>query len=447
MRAFFLLTVLFAFLAPPIAAQETAKDTNQEQAVVSIVEAEQTVSDEQIKNRLSRILQVAEAFPSVDIRVQEGVVKLNGTVRRDEDRRWVDRIARRIEGVVAVLNRVEVRDPAWWEGSRAADEVELVGRAILNRLPLIVVVGVVLLITGLLSILAKNSSLKLFDRVLSSSLLARVAARVIGVMTIVVGLYLVLRIAGLTQLAATVVGGTGLLGLILGFAFRDIAENFLASVLLSLERPFRIGDLIEVEGRIGMVERMTTRCTVLVSLTGDHVQVPNATIYKSSIRNVSLNPKHRLDFTVGIGYEDSIAHAQAVVQNVLAEHQAVLADPEPWVLVEQLASSTVVLRVYFWIDVQASNPFKVTSSVIRQVKAAFQQAGISMPDDAREIIFPQGVPVSMLAQPADCPQSTASPADEGALLTVGERDFNAPQRELAKQIAEAPPATKGGNLL
>jgi small-conductance mechanosensitive channel len=82
---------------------------------------------------------------------------------------------------------------------------------------------------------------------------------------------------------------------------------------------------------------------------------------------------------------------------VLREHPAVLADPEPMVLVEQLGASTVVPKPCFWVNIREHSMFKVRSAVIRLVKRAFQDAGISMPDEAREMIFPQGVPVRMVS--------------------------------------------------
>src|SRR5690606_33959061 len=126
---------------------------------------------------------------------------------------------------------------------------------------------------------------------------------------------------------------------------------------------------------------------------GNHVQIPNATIYKETITNFTANPSERFDFAVGIGYEDSITHAQAVALTVLREHAAVLDEPEPMVLAEALGPSTVSLRVYFWVDIETHSGLKVRSSVIRLTKRAFDEAGISMPDEAREVVFPQGVPI------------------------------------------------------
>jgi small-conductance mechanosensitive channel len=214
----------------------------------------------------------------------------------------------------------------------------------------------------------------------------------------VLGLYFVLQVAGLTRLAVTVLGGTGLIGIVLGFAFRDIAENFLASLLLSVRNPFRTGDLIEVGGHTGVVQNLNTRSTVLLTLEGTHVQIPNAIIYKSTITNYSSNASRRAEFVVGIAYDSSAAKAQTIIAGVLNDHPAVLDAPEPLVLVDELGAASVNLRVFYWFDTAAYSPAKINSAVLRLCKNALLRAGIELPDQAREIIFPKGVPILNLSE-------------------------------------------------
>ena len=119
----------------------------------------------------------------------------------------------------------------------------------------------------------------------------------------------------LSKMALTIISGTGLIGIILGIAFRDLAENFLASILLSLQNPFHTHDLIDLVNPTtgftitGYVERLTLRVTILLSLDGNHVQIPNATVYKSNIINHSSNPNHRETFLVNIGSNCSTSKA------------------------------------------------------------------------------------------------------------------------------------------
>jgi small-conductance mechanosensitive channel len=265
---------------------------------------------------------------------------------------------------------------------------------------------------------------------------------------------------GLTQLALTVVGGTGLLGLAVGIAFRDITENFLASIFLSMQRPFEPADLIEVAGVTGYVQQLNMRTTVLMNLDGNLVQIPNATVYKANIRNYTTNPNRREVVSVGIGYDDVVSEAQELARRVLESHPAVLNDPEPAVLVDSLGASTVNLRIYFWLDGRTNSWLKVRSSVLRLIKREFQQNGISMPDEAREILFPQGVPVRMVdgregAEAAPAPAApprrrAAAPrvgGDADSVATKAEAGLYSEAEVIGQQARQTQPKIESANLL
>jgi small-conductance mechanosensitive channel len=200
---------------------------------------------------------------------------------------------------------------------------------------------------------------------------------------------------------------------------------------------------------------LTIRATVLMTPDGNHVQIPNATVYKNSIHNYTSNPNRRADFTVGIGYDDDLLAAQEVVLKILAEHPAVLKDPEPLVLVENLNKATVDLRIYFWLDGRQHSLLKVKSSVIRLVKRGFQEAGISMPDEAREVIFPQAVAVRLITPQAVPPEGakpppTAAPQAPALAETVStdaEGGLRSEADEIQQQALHSRTPEKGRNLL
>lgn len=229
----------------------------------------------------------------------------------------------------------------------------------------------------------------------SSRLVELLLMRSIRLLIILLGVYLFLCLVGLTGFAVAILSGTGVGGIIIGFAFRDIAENFIASLLLSIQRPFRLKDVIHVEGHTGVVQKVTARATTLVDFDGNHIQIPNAAVYKNVIKNLTANPRMRGHFVVGIGYDSDIRDAQALSLEVLQRHAAVLDDPEPQVLVGELGSSTANLDLFFWIDSESHAVNKVSSSLMLEVLAVLEEHNISMPDDAREIVFPEGVPVSL----------------------------------------------------
>ena len=235
--------------------------------------------------------------------------------------------------------------------------------------------------------------LKPMTRATTSPLLRSVIQRSISLVLMLLGIYLFLFLAGLTGFAIAVVSGTGVVGLILGFAFRDIAENFISSLLLTIQRPFRIGDIVQINDFTGIIQKVTARATTLVDFDGNHIQIPNATIYKGVIKNLTANPLMRGHFVIGVGYDADIQRAQQIAQSVIAEQQNVLTDPEPQTLIDTLGASSYNVKVYFWVDVEKTSVLKMSSVLMRNIPTAFLDADISMPDDARERIFPQGLRV------------------------------------------------------
>lgn len=360
------------------------------------VDVEPLAEDSEIETRLNDILSATNWFENPSVEVNEGVAFLTGSTKTAEHRSWAGELAGNTQDVVAVVNRIKVIEKSMWDLSPAWNEISKLGRETVQMLPLFAV-GVILLV---LAIFAASWSVRLTKSLMkqriSNALLLNVISRAVAFPVFLIGLYLALRVSGLTQIAATVIGGTGLFGLIIGIAFRDIAENFLASVLISVQRPFAIGDLILVDGHEGYVQSVTARGTLLMTVDGNHIQIPNSSIYKSVIRNMTANPNRRTDFIVGIGYEDSITEAQSILLGVLKQQAAVLQQPAPMVLVDAMGASTIDLKVLFWVDGSQHSPLKVRSAVIRSGKRALVKAGISMPDGAREVIFPKGVPVEML---------------------------------------------------
>lgn len=415
------------------------------------VDVAPTTKDTDIATRLTRILEATGWFDDPQVRVDEGVVFMSGRVADTRHREWAGRLAGNTQDVVAVVNRIEVQETSMWDLSPAWAELRRLGAEAVREMPLFVLALLLLAATWGATKWTVHNASSLFGRRLDSQLLRDVAARVVAVPVFLFGLYLVLRVSGLTRLAMTVVGGTGVLAIVIGFAFRDIAENFLASVFISIQRPFKRGDLIEVAGYKGYVQSVNTRSTLLMTLEGNHVQIPNATIFKDTITNFTANPNARFDFSVGIGYDDSITTAQSLALAVMRDHPAVIDDPEPLVLVESLGAATVNLRIYMWIDISRYSQLKVRSAVIRLTKRAFEQAGISMPDEAREVVFPFGVPVRMVegdSVQADRRDNDLQGADEdetAAHSAEGDLTSEADEIEQQAQRSRAPEA--GQDLL
>lgn len=415
--------------------------------------------DGSIERRLRQILETTGRFDGVNLEVKHGVAMLTGELADDAERVWVVDLVKNTEGVVAVSSGLTLTATPVWDLRPAYEELSTLWRRFVASLPRLLAGLLVLVVV----VLSSNRIARLISRPLAkdtqSELLRTIIGKSIAFCVWMIGLFLFFRVAGLSQLAITIVGGTGVLGIVLGFAFRDIAENFLASVLISVQRPFRYGDTIEVGGYLGVVQRVTPRGTILMDFEGNFIQIANAQVYKSTIKNFTANPNVRQDFAVGIGYDASITRAQEIAMKILDEHSAVLADPRPMVLVQEFAPATINLRVYFWVNGQLHSKAKVRSAVMRMVLRALEAGGVSMPDEAREVLFPQALPVQMLGEtqpmiPAQIAVVEAESAPEGQHAadrhdesTSAEAGLESEVADLNEQARQSRPPEEGGDVM
>ena len=463
MAAFLTTSVAWAQDAAPADAAAVTDD-EPEVEVADKVEVDPVNDDGKIADRLTEIFETTGWFEGIRVEVREGVAFIEGSADTEAHLAWAEQTAMNTTDVVAVVNQLELAKQPFWNFAPAQTALEELLRDAIKLTPLLILALVIALAAFYLAKLATRWARRIAGHRIDSVLLAGVVGNVVGVLVFVVGVYLALRLSGLTRLAVTLLGGTGLVGLALGFAFRDIAENYLASILISLNHPFRVGDLIEVDGSKGFVRMVTTRGTVLHTLDGDQIQIPNSTVYKSKIQNFTATPLTRLSTAVGIGFDDSVTEAQECILRMLEDHSAVIDDPPPLVLVETLGSATVNLRAFYWIDqIRYSKP-KVGSAITRRIKETLMKAGISMPDEARELVFPDGVPVQMIG--SDATQlverseggdmsaevaATTSAVDDQPGNTVSstadDEDVNRGEGDLSNEQAEVLQVTAGDEVL
>lgn len=203
---------------------------------------------------------------------------------------------------------------------------------------------------------------------------------------LLIGVLIALDLLGLGAVVGAVLGSAGVVGLVLGFAFRDIAENYIAGILLSVRRPFEPGDHVSIENREGKIISVNSRTTVLMTMDGSHLQLPNSLVFKSVVLNHSRNPKRRFDFAMLIDGSQSIRRAQTQAMAAIAEIEGVLDEPAPSWTVAEYGAAGIQLRFFGWVDQRDSDLGKVRSEAIRRVKSAFAQAGIEAPRTVYHIV-------------------------------------------------------------
>ncbi len=203
-------------------------------------------------------------------------------------------------------------------------------------------------------------------------------------------LYMVLIVfVVLTALSAIGINTTNFLailgaaGLAVGLALKDSLSNFAAGVMLVFFRPFRSGDYIEAAGISGSVVSVKIFNTILRTPDNRIITVPNALIYADSITNFSAEDKRRIDLVIGIGYDDDIARAKALIQGVLGQDNRILDEPAPVMLLVELGESSVDIAVRPWV--KSFDYSQVRSDLLEHIKRALENAGLSIPYPQRDL--------------------------------------------------------------
>lgn len=302
---------------------------------------------------------------------------------------------------------------------------------LLERIPLLILALLVLLIANWISRFVGNR-LHLVKVRSQNPYMSGLVRMVVRTVIMLIGVLIALDLIGLTSVVGAVLGSAGVVGLVLGFAFRDIAENYIAGILLSVRRPFEPGEHVVIDNREGKVISVNSRATVLMTLDGNHLQLPNSLVFKSVVLNYSKNPKRRFDFSMLIDGGQSIREAQTLAMAAIAQIEGVLEEPAPaWTVVE-FGAAGIQLRFYGWVNQRESDLGKVRSEAIRRVKAAFAEAEIEAPRTTYHIV-------------------TSRQRDSQEIDTMSESLHNgvdtSVNREIDVQVAEARADDAGVNLL
>ena len=343
-------------------------------------------ADERIAARLADIFANVPSLSAVTADVSEGVVTLAGTAPDAEAVARAESIAIGVDGVVTVENSI-ARDVSvdLQAGVGGLEEKLRDGWRVLPLAGLALLVG--LLIAGFGYLLASFRGL--WNRIAPNVFLAELIASALRFSFAILGVVVALDMIGAAALMGAVLGGAGVVGIALGFAMRDTVENYVASLMLSLRQPFRANDHVVIEAHEGRVIRLTSRATVLMTLDGNHLRIPNSTVFKGTILNYTRNPQRRFDFLLGVDADDDAAAARRLGQETLAALAFVLPEPAPDVRIVEVGDSNVVLKFLAWIDQSEADFHKAKSRAIAACKTALEQAGFAMPEPIYRLRFDQ----------------------------------------------------------
>jgi small-conductance mechanosensitive channel len=221
-------------------------------------------------------------------------------------------------------------------------------------------------------------------------LTANFTSQIVGFILKTIVLFTTLYLLGLNAFTNKLLAGAGLLTFVIGFALKDIGENFLSGIILAFKSPFRLDDLIEVNGIIGHVKDISIRETMVKTPDGKDVFLPNSIILKSPLYNYTIDGFLRYEFTIGIAYENNPTEAIRIVLETVNRVEGILQDDKkPGVTIEELATNSININVKFWVDTfqstRRSIHNSIRSKVINDVVEALISKGFALPANIVEL--------------------------------------------------------------
>lgn len=383
-----LLGISFFSLSPShqAMAQDLVNETVAESTVISVLQ--DGPSDQQILDRIKSIYRQIVPFQEIGVTVVAGVVTVAGSVSNEAQAEQALNLARRVAGVVTVEDQIERELDVQGNVAPLMDQFKEGFRQWIRAFPLfLLAIGVFIIIAFTGHLVANWATL--WRRVIPNPFLSEIVTQLIRVVGIILGLIVGLNLLGATTLMGTILGGAGVVGLAIGFAVRDTMENYISSIMLSLRQPFRANEHVVINEYEGRVIRLTSRATVLMTLDGNHLRIPNATVFKAVILNYSRNPERRFDFELGVDAEDDPLAAMETGLAAISSLDFVLQTPKPDAVIKAVGDSNILITFSGWVNQKNSDFKKARSLSIRAAKIALEESGFTLPEPIYRLRFDQ----------------------------------------------------------
>lgn len=218
--------------------------------------------------------------------------------------------------------------------------------------------------------------------------LGMVLGRLAQGMTILIGLFIALSIVIPSFKASDLIQLLGISSVAIGFAFRDILQNFLAGILILLTEPFQIDDQIVFKSFEGTVENIQTRATTIRTYDGRRIVIPNSELFINAVTVNTAFEHRRLQYDVGIGYGDDIDSTKELILTAMRETPGVLKTPAPDAIVVELAGSSVNIRARWWVEPpRQADTLDLKDRVLTNIKNKLVANGIDLPFPTQQILF------------------------------------------------------------
>lgn len=348
-----------------------------DKATISRGQTNQT--DQEISQRLRAIFDEIPALTGVAVTVRQGVVVLSGSVASDSAAERAFKLAQRVDGAVEVEDAIERTRTVEDNLNPLIERTQDVIVYLTNAWPLYAVATLTFALVSVAGYLIASAG-RFWRWVAPNPFIARLIAQSVRIISLLAGILLALSILDAMALFGAAAGGAGLVGLAVGFAVKDTIENYIASVMLSLRQPFRADDHVVINDLEGVVVRLTSRATILMTLDGNHLRIPNADVFKGVILNYTLNPQRRFSFKLGIDANDDPIEAADAGLAALQSLDFILTEPQASAGIDEIGDSNIVLVFYGWLDQRETDFQKARSAAINVVKTTLEDQGFTLPE-------------------------------------------------------------------
>ena len=255
-------------------------------------------------------------------------------------------------------------------------------------LPNFVVAVLVMLLGGYVSRWVRKAVHSVLERITHNEPISDLISGIARLTTVLVAFFVALGLLQLDRAVTSLLAGVGVVGLALGFAFQDIAANFMAGFLMALRRPFDVGDQVEVGGHRGKILRINLRSTELETLDGLWILVPNRDVFQNAIVNYTHTPCRRLELAVGTAYGDDMQKVREVLLEATRDVPLRDREREIEVFFTGFGDSSIDATVWIWLKESTQREYMFArSEAMISIKKAFDRAGITIPFPIRTLDF------------------------------------------------------------
>lgn len=258
--------------------------------------------------------------------------------------------------------------------------------ALVISLPNAIAALVVLVLFYILARLARRTTLRVLDRFSRNANMVHILAGIAQIVTIGIGLFVALGVLKLDRAVSSLLAGAGILGLALGFAFREVASNYLSGIILAFQKPFIVGDIVEIRGHFGAITKVGLGAADLRTPQGQIVVIPNGEVYRQPLKNFSRTGVRRIDLPVMLPFHCDLGRATSTMQSALAGLSLRKPDTEYSVLLDEAGEYGMKAVARYWIDYPGQQGyFEARHEGLMAMHAALGRAGIDVAVPVRKV--------------------------------------------------------------